>query len=78
MQKLPPRTSRPPWLLASSRVVRLAALSAAHGVSQVPDIAQKGKRRWKKSKRRVKKVVRWLLLILFLNSIGWCIASRLG
>ena len=24
MHKLPPRTSRPPWLLASPRVVRLA------------------------------------------------------
>ena len=77
MQKLPPRTSRPPWLLVSPRVVRRAALSAAHGVSQVPDIAQRGRRRWQKSKRRVKKIVRWLLLILCLNSIGWCIASSL-
>jgi hypothetical protein len=77
MKKPPPRRSRPHGLLASPRVVRLAALAAEHYVSQVPDIAHRARRKWRRAKPRVKRVFRWLLLILFLNSIGWCIASRL-
>jgi hypothetical protein len=49
MKKLPPCQSRPPWLLASPGVVRLAALYAEHFVSHVPDIAQRARRRWRKS-----------------------------
>jgi hypothetical protein len=79
MHKLPPRCTRSPWLLASSRVVRLAALSAVQGVSQVPGSVQRATRRWRRSKARVKakKVFRWLLLILFFNILGWVIASRI-
>jgi hypothetical protein len=34
-------------------------------------------RRWKKCIRLVKKFFEWFLLILCLNAIGWCFASRL-
>ena len=77
MNKQPRRSAEPSCVLASQHVVRLAALYAAHIVSQVPGIAQRATRRWRKSKRRVKKVFRWLLFILFLNMLGWFIASHI-
>jgi hypothetical protein len=77
MKKQPPRSSRQYGLLASPRVVRIAALYAEHFFSNVPSITKRATRRWRKSKSRVKKFFRWLLLILLLNIIGWLIASRI-
>jgi hypothetical protein len=73
------RSAKQHGVLARPRGVQRAALSAAHGVSHVPGIVQRATRRWRKSKTRVKvkKVFRWLLLILFLNILGWVIASRI-
>jgi hypothetical protein len=71
------RSAKQHGVLARPRVVHLAALYAEHVVSYGPGIAQRARRRWRKSKPRVKKVFRWLLLILFLNILGWVIASRI-
>jgi hypothetical protein len=77
MKKPLPRSAKQHGVLASQRVVRIAALYAEHVVSTVPGLPKRATRRWRKSKRRVKKVFRWLLLILFLNLLGWCLASRI-